>query len=233
MHHHPAYGGTSSYKPDNMSVATELHPVIHAGRVALITGAASGIGYAAAIEFAKSAVLVLLLDVVVEHPHRLGLKIAIADCDEGNLAQVGQELTAIVGESNVLVIPTDVSKLDQVVKLRDRVYEAWGEVRTGAFCWQSCLLYFRRVAVTPPSFTCFIFSCQLFDLLSPLFPDLVLGSCSGYVVTQSVLVFHFSFPRIPTPPPHPRHMMFAHLHTGRCAYEQCWSRRQGYLLGWA
>ena len=50
---HTAYGGTSSYKPDNMSVADELHPVIHAGRVALITGAASGIGYAAAIEFAK------------------------------------------------------------------------------------------------------------------------------------------------------------------------------------
>jgi NAD(P)-dependent dehydrogenase (short-subunit alcohol dehydrogenase family) len=108
---HAAYGGTSSYKPDNMSVADELHPVIHAGRVALITGAASGIGYAAAIEFAK-----------------LGLKIAVADCDEKNLAQVGQELTAIIGESNVLVIPTDVSKLDQVVKLRERVYEAWGEV---------------------------------------------------------------------------------------------------------
>jgi hypothetical protein len=50
---HPAYGGTSSYKPNNMSVADELHPVIHAGRVALITGAANGIGYAAAIEFAK------------------------------------------------------------------------------------------------------------------------------------------------------------------------------------
>jgi len=108
---HPAYGGTSSYKPNNMSVADELHPVIHAGRVALITGAASGIGQAAAIEFAK-----------------LGLKIAIADCDEKNLAQVGQELTNLIGSSNVLVIPTDVSKLDQVVKLRDKVYETWGEV---------------------------------------------------------------------------------------------------------
>lgn len=57
------------------------------------------------------------------------MKIAIADCDEKNLAQVGHELTTIVGESNVLIIPTDVSKLDQVVRLRDRVYEAWGEVR--------------------------------------------------------------------------------------------------------
>lgn len=66
-------------------------------------------------------------------PHRLGLKIAIADCDEQNLAQVGHELTTIIGQSNVLVVPTDVSKLDQVVKLRDKVYETWGEVRNFFF----------------------------------------------------------------------------------------------------
>lgn len=47
------YASTSSYKPDPMSVGDNLHPVIHPGRVALITGAASGIGRAAAIEFAK------------------------------------------------------------------------------------------------------------------------------------------------------------------------------------
>jgi hypothetical protein len=29
----------------------------------------------------------------------------------------------------VLVIPTDVSKVEEVVKLRDTVYETWGEVR--------------------------------------------------------------------------------------------------------
>jgi len=45
------FASTSSYKPDPMSV--HLHPVIQAGRVALITGAASGIGRGAAIEFAK------------------------------------------------------------------------------------------------------------------------------------------------------------------------------------
>jgi hypothetical protein len=48
-----AFPGSPSYKPDDLSVADDLHPVIHAGRVALITGAASGIGRAAAIEFAK------------------------------------------------------------------------------------------------------------------------------------------------------------------------------------
>ncbi|KAF8904045.1 hypothetical protein CPB84DRAFT_1814482 [Gymnopilus junonius] len=94
-----------------MSVADELHPVINAGRVALITGAASGIGRAAAIEFAK-----------------LGLKVAIADVTEDALQEVGKTLVGIVGEANVLVVPTDVSKLEQVTRLRDRVYEAWGEV---------------------------------------------------------------------------------------------------------
>lgn len=40
-----------------MQVADELHPVIQPGRVAVITGAASGIGRAAAIEFAKCVTL--------------------------------------------------------------------------------------------------------------------------------------------------------------------------------
>lgn len=47
------YTGTASFKLDNMTVADELHPVIHEGRVAVITGAASGIGKAAALIFAK------------------------------------------------------------------------------------------------------------------------------------------------------------------------------------
>jgi len=41
---------------------------------------------------------------------------------------VGKALAEIVGEANVLVVPTDVSKLEEVVRLRDKVYEDWGEV---------------------------------------------------------------------------------------------------------
>jgi len=106
------FSGTASYRPDPMSIDDELHPVIHASRVAVITGAASGIGKAAAEEFAK-----------------LGLKIAIADIDAEALKEVGKTLAREVGEANVLVVPTDVSQLEEVVRLRDRVYEAWGEVR--------------------------------------------------------------------------------------------------------
>ncbi|EIW52378.1 NAD-P-binding protein [Trametes versicolor FP-101664 SS1] len=89
----------------------EVHPVIHSGRVAVITGAGSGIGRAAAIELAK-----------------IGLKLAIADVDEAGLRATAAEVEKIVGEVNVLSVPTDVSKLEQVERLRDKVYEAWGEV---------------------------------------------------------------------------------------------------------
>jgi len=89
----------------------EHHPVIHAGRVAVITGAASGIGRAAARELA-----------------RLGLKVAIADINVNALEIFSKELCGAHGEGNVLAVPTDVSKLEDVEHLRDRVYEAWGEV---------------------------------------------------------------------------------------------------------
>ncbi|KAI0060386.1 NAD-binding protein [Artomyces pyxidatus] len=104
---------TTPFRPnDQMSpIDRDLHPVIHKGRVAVITGAASGIGRAAARELAK-----------------LGLKIAIADVDEAGLSVLAKELASAYGESNVLSMPTDVSKLEEVVRLHDRVYEAWGEV---------------------------------------------------------------------------------------------------------
>jgi len=98
------FGGLSA-------VDSDVHPVIHAGRVAVITGAASGIGRAAAIELAKT-----------------GLKIALADVLEDELANTGKEVAAITGDANVLAIPTDVSKIGDVQRLRDKVYEAWGEV---------------------------------------------------------------------------------------------------------
>ncbi|KAI0785110.1 NAD-P-binding protein [Abortiporus biennis] len=87
------------------------HPLLHSGRVVVITGAASGIGRAAAHEFAG-----------------IGMRLALADVNEAPLKAVGEEISKIVGEENVLVVPTDVSKLEEVVQLRDKVYEAWGEV---------------------------------------------------------------------------------------------------------
>lgn len=56
------------------------------------------------------------------------MKVAIADVNVEGLEETGKEVSAIIGVSNVLVVPTDVSKLDEVVRLRDKVYEVWGEV---------------------------------------------------------------------------------------------------------
>jgi len=60
---------------------------------------------------------------------RLGLKITIADVDEEQLNVVGEELAELVGKQNVLIVPTDVSNLEQVVKLKEKVYDNWGEVK--------------------------------------------------------------------------------------------------------
>lgn len=65
---------------------------------------------------------------VLRYIYRLGLKIAIADVTIDKLNEVGKEVASIIGENNILVVPTDVSNLEQVVKLRDKVYEQWGEV---------------------------------------------------------------------------------------------------------
>jgi len=54
--------------------------------------------------------------------------VAIADINAAALETLAKELVAAHGETNVLAMPTDVSKLEDVVRLRERVYEAWGEV---------------------------------------------------------------------------------------------------------
>ena len=61
------------------------------------------------------------------------MKLALADVTLPGLNETAKEASAIVGEANVLVIPTDVTKVEEVVRLRDRVYEAWGEVSVCGF----------------------------------------------------------------------------------------------------
>jgi len=82
------------------------HPAIAPGRVALITGGASGIGFAAAKRFAA-----------------LGMKVCIADLDAAALAEAQRELGA-----NAIAVQTNVAELAQVERLRDRAIEAFGEV---------------------------------------------------------------------------------------------------------
>lgn len=80
-----------------------------AGRVAVITGGAGGIGRAMGQRFAAQ-----------------GMRIALADVQEDPLAQTVKELEADGAE--VIGIPTDVTSFDSVVALRDATLSAFGGV---------------------------------------------------------------------------------------------------------
>jgi NAD(P)-dependent dehydrogenase (short-subunit alcohol dehydrogenase family) len=88
------------------------HPAVQAGRTAVITGAASGIGLAAAQRFAG-----------------LGLNVVMADRDEAALARAGEAAlaSAAVG-ARVETATTDVADYDQITRLRDLALNRFGDV---------------------------------------------------------------------------------------------------------
>jgi NAD(P)-dependent dehydrogenase (short-subunit alcohol dehydrogenase family) len=82
------------------------------GNVAVITGAASGIGFAAARRFAK-----------------LGMKVVLADLDGPALTSAAEQVAALAGGApNVLALPTDVSRPADLALLREATLERFGGV---------------------------------------------------------------------------------------------------------
>ena len=87
------------------------HPAINKNSVAVITGGAAGIGFAAAARFASS-----------------GLKVCIADKGKDRLSDAALRLAALApdGASNIMAQETDVSKIEELQKLQSLVRERFG-----------------------------------------------------------------------------------------------------------
>lgn len=79
------------------------------GRVAVVTGGASGIGRALALAFARE-----------------GARVVVADVDEPETAATVRAVEAGGGEA--LAVPTDVSERAQVLALADRAFARFGAV---------------------------------------------------------------------------------------------------------
>ncbi|WP_158814190.1 SDR family NAD(P)-dependent oxidoreductase [Methylocapsa sp. S129] len=89
-----------------------LHPALTRDRVAVVTGAASGIGLAAAIKLAE-----------------LGLKLCLADVDAAALDRAAAEVARhAASPANVRAVVADVSRREDVQRLKDQAYESFGEV---------------------------------------------------------------------------------------------------------
>lgn len=85
------------------------HPAIAKDNVAVITGGASGIGFAAASAFARA-----------------GMKVCIADVDEARLAETATKLSSVTASANVMTAAVDVSKVESVTELERAVRERFG-----------------------------------------------------------------------------------------------------------
>jgi NAD(P)-dependent dehydrogenase (short-subunit alcohol dehydrogenase family) len=97
------------------------------GRVAVVTGAASGIGRGLATRFGRE-----------------GMSVVLADVERGALEQAAAELTGELGADRVLAVPTDVRHDDEVEALAAATFDRFGTahvlcnnagIGTGGLAW--------------------------------------------------------------------------------------------------
>ncbi|RYZ05265.1 MAG: SDR family NAD(P)-dependent oxidoreductase [Myxococcales bacterium] len=94
-----------------MTSPVSLPPAFAPGNVAVITGAASGIGLAAAKRFVQ-----------------LGMHVVLADLPGPALTGAAEQVAGLGGEDRVLAMPTDVSRAADLLLLREATTERFGAV---------------------------------------------------------------------------------------------------------
>ncbi|MCK1362410.1 SDR family NAD(P)-dependent oxidoreductase [Bradyrhizobium sp. 199] len=85
------------------------HPAMVKDNVAVITGGASGIGFAAAAAFARA-----------------GMKVCIADVDQERLADAATKLSSITSATKVMTFAVDVGRAESVMELERAVGAHFG-----------------------------------------------------------------------------------------------------------
>jgi NAD(P)-dependent dehydrogenase (short-subunit alcohol dehydrogenase family) len=90
-----------------------LHPALRARRVAVVTGAANGIGLAAARRFAS-----------------LGMRLCIADVNRDALVQARATLEPLLAEgaADLCVVEADVARREDVARVSDAAFSAFDDV---------------------------------------------------------------------------------------------------------